>query len=145
MSRAFQLVTALVFGLGAVGPPLTAAPVGKEAPPPSSARLRDLQRERVKAMEEQLQGQFERVKIGKDPLIHLLNAARELAEAELEIAETKEVRIAAVEKLLKLLRDAEEQLLQLQEAGLQTAQGVAQARAARLKAEIELEKLKMAK
>jgi hypothetical protein len=39
----------------------------------------------------------------------------------------------------------EDELVKLQQAGLQTKQGVAQAKAARLKAEIELEKLKAAK
>jgi RNA polymerase sigma factor (sigma-70 family) len=110
-----------------------------------TTRLRQLQQERVKALEEQLQGQFERIKIGKDPLSHLLDAVRDLAEAELELADTKEARIAAVEKMLKHLVLIEEQLIQLQEAGLQTKQGIAQGRAARLKAEIELEKLKAGK
>ena len=130
--------------MGACGTagPLPAAPGGKEAPPPSSSRLRQLQRERVKALEEQLQGQFERVKIGKDPLIQYLNCVRELADAELELAETKEARVAAVEKMVKELATAEAEIIQLHQAGLQTKQGVAQARAARLKAEIELEKLK---
>jgi hypothetical protein len=133
---------ALVIGLG-VAAPLGAAPVGKEAPPPSSGRLRDLQRERVKALEEQLQGQFERVKIGKDPLIQYLEVVRELGEAELELAETKDARMAAVEKMVKELAVCEEQMIVLQQAGLQTKQGVAQAKAARLKAEIQLERLKL--
>jgi uncharacterized protein (TIGR03067 family) len=123
------------------GPPAGTPP----APGTPGARLRQLQEARVKALQTQLEGQFERVKIGKDPLIHLLDAARELAEAELDIAETKEARVAAVEKLLKLLTDAEKQLIDLQQAGLQTIQGVAQATAARLKAEVELEKLKASK
>jgi outer membrane protein TolC len=127
------------------GPPLWAAPGAKDALPPSSSRLRELQRERVKALEEQLQGQFERVKIGQDPLIQYVQAIRELGDAELELAETKEARLAAVEKMVKELAECEEQVIQLQQAGLQTKQGVAQARAARLKAEIELEKLKLAK
>ena len=139
MAQALRFSVALVIGVLA-GPPLLAAPTGKETPPPSSSRLRELQRERVKALEEQLQGQFERIKIGKDPLSHLLDAVRDLAEAELELADTKEARIAAVEKMLKHLVLIEEQLIQLQEAGLQTKQGIAQGRAARLKAEIELEK-----
>src|SRR5262245_2386196 len=139
----FGIALPILFWLMAT--PLSAAPVGKEAPPPSSDRLRQLQRERVKALDEQLQGQFERVKIGKDPLIQYLEVVRELAEAELEVAETKDARIAAVEKMLKELTSCEEQMVQLQQAGLQTKQGVAQAKAARLKAEIQLEKLKLAK
>ena len=63
--------------------------------------------------------------------------------ARKDLAETKEARIAAVEKMVRELTDCEEQVMQLQQAGLQTKQGVAQAKAARLKAEIELEKLKL--
>jgi len=143
MGRAFWFSIAAVTASGLAGTPLAAAPAAKETPPPSSSRLRELQRERVKALETQLQGQFERVKIGKDPLIEFLEAIRELGEAELELAETKEARQAAVEKMVKELAECEEQIVQLQQAGLQTKQGVAQAKAARLKAEIQLEKLKL--
>jgi outer membrane protein TolC len=122
---------------------LTAAPGPKEAK--ADKRLRQLQEERVKALEEQMQGQFERVKIGKDPLIQLLHAVEELAEARLEIADTLARRREAIEMMVKELTETEEQMIQLQQAGLQTKQGVAQAKAARLKAEIKLEKLKAEK
>jgi RNA polymerase sigma factor (sigma-70 family) len=121
---------------------LAAAP-GKDPPKVDDKRLRELQQERVKALEEQLQGQFERVKIGKDPLIQLIDAVRELCEARLELADTREKRRAAMEEMLTDLQEVEENLVQLQAAGLQTKQGVAQAKAARLKAEIQLEKLKL--
>ncbi|MBO0701286.1 MAG: TIGR03067 domain-containing protein, partial [Zavarzinella sp.] len=106
---------------------------------PENKRLRELQQERVKALEEQLRGQLERVKNGRDPLIQLIEAVRELADAELDLAETREAKLAAVERLVRVLRETEQQLQELQTAGLQTKQGVAQARAARLKAEIQLE------
>jgi outer membrane protein TolC len=143
MKLALQFGAAVAVLLGVACGSLPAAPGGKEAPPPSSSRLRELQHERVKALEEQLQGQFERVMIGKDPLIQYLEAVRELAEAELELAETRDARLAAVEKMVKELTTGEEKVLELQRAGLQTKQGVAQAKAARLKAEIQLEKLKL--
>jgi RNA polymerase sigma factor (sigma-70 family) len=108
-----------------------------------NSRLRQLQTERVKALQEQLDGQYERVKIGKDPLIQLIEAVRELGEAELDVAESKEARIAAVEKMAKTFRDLEGQLIELRQLGLQTNQGVAQAKAARLKTEVQLEKLKL--
>lgn len=109
------------------------------------SRLRQLQRERVTALDRQLQGQFERVKIGKDPLTTLLDATRELAELEVELAETKEAKLAALEAWVRDLRYIETQITELHRAGLQTTEGASQARAARLKAEIELEKLKAAK
>jgi len=130
------------------------APPAKETPqvklPPilpsttQSKRIRDLQQERVQALEEQIQGQFERVKIGKDPLIQFIDAVRELASAEMELAIPAE-QIAVMERLLKRLQVCEIEMTNLQSVGLQTKQGVAQAKAARLKAEIELEKLKAAK
>jgi RNA polymerase sigma factor (sigma-70 family) len=110
-----------------------------------NSRLRELQAERVKTLEEQLRQQFERVKIGKDPLTHYIGAAQELADAEKDLAESNEARIAAVEKLVKSLRDCLDQLKALQQAGLQTQTGVLQGKAALLKAEIELEKLNDAK
>jgi hypothetical protein len=122
---------------------LNAAPEPKEAK--ADKRLRQLQEERVKALEEQMQGQFERVKIGKDPLIQLLHAVEELAEARLDVADTQAKRREAIEAMVNELAETEEQMIQLQRAGLQTKQGVAQAKAARLKAEIKLEKLKAEK
>jgi RNA polymerase sigma factor (sigma-70 family) len=124
---------------------------GTDAKPPPGApspRLRELQQQRVKALQEQLEGgvefgrQFENFKIGKEPLIHFLEVVRELCEARLELADTREQRLAAVEEMVKTLRKAEEHVDQLQAAGFQTKQAAGQARAARLKAEIQLEKLK---
>ena len=128
------------------GPPVEVAkPAPKDPPPDPAGRLRELQVERVAALKEQLDGQFERVKIGKDPVIQYLVVVQELGEAELEIARTKEERVAAAERMVQELKVGEEQLIILHKAGLQTKQGVAQAKAARLKAEIKLEKLKAAK
>jgi RNA polymerase sigma factor (sigma-70 family) len=117
----------------------------KKEGPPANERIRQLQRERVKALEEQLQLLLERVKDGRSSLSDTLEVVRELAEAELDVADTREARIAAVEKMHKQLTTIEAQLIQLQETGLQTKSGVLQAKAARLKAEIELEKLKSGK
>jgi RNA polymerase sigma factor (sigma-70 family) len=117
----------------------------KETPKVDNSRLRKLQEARIEALKTQLQGQFERVKIGKDPLITLLDLLHELKDAELEIASSVEAKVEIVARVLKQLQVTEEQLIELQEAGLQTKEGVAQAKAARLKVEIELEKLKAAK
>ena len=122
-----------------------AAPVGKESLPPTSDELRQLQKERVAALKEQLDGQYERVKIGKDPLIHFIEAIRELGDAELDVAETRGQRLAAIEGMVNRLREGEEETAKLVNAGLQTKQQLAQVKAARLKAEIQLEKFKLAK
>jgi RNA polymerase sigma factor (sigma-70 family) len=109
------------------------------------ARVRELQRRRVAALEAQHQGLFERVKIGKEPLGALLMVIQELADAELELATTREARMAALEKALRSMNECVKELEDLQAAGLQTKQGVAQAKAAALKVEIEYEKLKAEK
>jgi uncharacterized protein (TIGR03067 family) len=120
-------------------------PKPPKAAPATNKRLRELQEERVKALEEQIGGQFERVKIGKDPLTTLLDAVWELGQAKLEIASTHEAKLAAMDETVKHYAVIEEQLQALREAGLQAKEAVAQSRAARLKAEIALEKLKAAK
>jgi outer membrane protein TolC len=121
-----------------------AAPA-KEPAKPSSERLRELQKARVEALKEQMEGQWERVKIGKDPMIHFIEAVRELGEAELDLAEKREERLGAYERMVKILLEGEDDTAGLVNAGLQTKQGLAQIKAARLKAEIQLEKFKLSK
>jgi hypothetical protein len=145
MALALKFAVALSIFVALIDAPIQAAPIPKDPPKPSSERLKELQRERVKALETQLGGQFERVKIGKDPLIIFIEAIRELGEAELDLADSKELRLAAVEKMVKQLEECEADMAVLVAAGLQTNQGLAQAKAARLKAEIQLEKMKLAK
>jgi len=111
---------------------------------PSEA-VRQLQKERVKALKEHLQGLYERVKIGRDPVLNLIDTLRELADAELELADTPAQEVAALEIAVARFRELEKELEVLVPAGLQRAQSVAQFRAARLKVEIELEKRKPAK
>jgi hypothetical protein len=138
MTRTFAvaaLVAFLIPGLTAAAPALRPA---KRIDP----KVRELRQEQIKALKEQLEGQFERVKIGKDPLVVFLEAVRKLAEAEVDIAETREAELAALSNALRLLTVVEGQMEELQNAGLQTGQGVAQVRAARLEAEIQLEKWK---
>jgi outer membrane protein TolC len=122
-----------------------AAPAGKEPEQPTSDRIRELQKERVKALQEQLRDQLERVNIGKDPLIQFIEAVRELGDAELDLANSREGRLAAVERVVKSLKEGEEAIDTLLRAGLQTRGGLAQIKAARLKAEIQFERLKLSK
>jgi outer membrane protein TolC len=136
----YTLICLTAFAVG--GSAVSAAPVGKEKP---SERLRELQRERVKALEEQLQGQFERVKIGRDPMVTLLDALRELTEAELDLADSPAAEVAVLERSLGRHREVEDEVAKLVAAGLQTKQGAAQVRAARLRVEVQLEKRKLSK
>jgi uncharacterized protein (TIGR03067 family) len=125
--------------------PPSAAPRGggrKGPPKAENKRLRELQQERVKVLEEQLKMRSERIKDGRDSALALIEVHRELADAELDLAETNEQRLAILGRLVKRLQDAEQHVTDLQAAGVQTALGVGQVKAARLKAEIQLEKLK---
>ena len=117
-------------------------PASKDSP---AYRVRLLQEERAQALRTQFEGQFERVKIGKDPLLVLLDCRRELWEVETALAADHADKLKAAEGCIRDLTVIEEQLVQLRDAGLQTKEGVSQGRAARLKAEIELEKLKAQK
>ena len=119
-----------------------AAPAASGKP---SEAVRQLQRERVKALKEHLQGLLERVKIGKEPLLDLIDTVRELADAELELADTPAQEVAALEIAVARFREIEKEVEVLVPVGLQRAQNVPQVRAARLKLEIELEKRKPGK
>jgi hypothetical protein len=97
MTRTFGLAALVAFlipGLTAAAPALRPA---KRIDP----KVRELRLEQIRALKEQLEGQFERVKIGKDPLVVFLEAVRKLAEAEVDIAETREAELAALSNALR--------------------------------------------
>jgi hypothetical protein len=106
------------------------------------AKVRELRKAQIVALKEQIEGQWERVTVGKDRVGEYIEAIRELGEAELDIADTREAELAALEDMVRRLKETEDKTVQLQMAGLQAKAGVAQVRAARLKAEIQLEKWK---
>jgi hypothetical protein len=112
---------------------------------PAGERVRDLQRERVKVLEEQLDGLFGLMAERKDPPGTYLEAIRELGEAELDLADGRAAELVVLERTLRRLQEAEKKIGALWESGLQTKHSVAQARAARLKAEIQYEKRKAAR
>jgi len=123
------------------------ADAGPAASGKPSEAVRQLQTERVQALKEHLEGLYDRVKIGKDPLLTLIDTLRELADAELELADTPAQEVAALEIAVARFREVERDVEELVPAGVQQAQRrpVVQVRAARLKVEIELEKRKPAK
>jgi hypothetical protein len=147
MRRIRRVTVAVWIGLGLAWagglPAATAAPDPVARPP--GERVRDLQRERVKALEEQLDGLFWVMAKQKDPPTTYLEAIRELGEAELELADGRAAELAARERTVRRLQEAEKEIGALWEAGLQSKHSVAQAQAARLKAEIQLERRKAAR
>src|SRR5262245_45831978 len=114
-------------------PSLFAAPGGKEG---SKERLQELQRLRVKLLEEQLQEQSQHVKLGKEfPIQSFIDLVRELGDARLELAETPAQRVAACERVIELLREREDETEELVRIGLQTRGAFLQIKAGRVKAE----------
>jgi hypothetical protein len=146
MTRITRTVVAAWVGIGLA---LLAAPMARSAPgpdaKPAGERVRELQRERVKALEEQLDGLFGIMAERKDPPTTYLEAIRELGEAELDLADGRAAELAVLEKTVRRLREAEEKIGALQQSGLQTKHAVAQTKAARLKAEIRLEQRRAAR
>jgi len=128
---------------------VSALPVSMAAPDPTARppgeRVRELQRERVKVLEDQLEGLFGQMAERKDLPSTYLEAIRELGEAELELADGRSAEQSVLERTLRRFQEAEEKIHSLWVAGLQTKQGVALAKAARLKAEIQFEKRKAAR
>jgi hypothetical protein len=124
-------------------PAATAAPDPVARPP--GERVRELQRERVQALEQQLDGLFGVMAERKDQPTTYLEAIRELGEAELDLADGRAAELAALGRAVRRLQDAEKKIGALWESGLQSKHSVAQAKAARLKAEIHLERRKAAR
>lgn len=116
---------------------VAAAPVQREKRDP---KLLELQKERVETLKLAYDGQFERVKIGKDPAVTLIDVIRELADAEYDLADTTGGQKDALSAAVARLTEIEDQMTKLQDAGLQTKQAVAGIKAARLKAAVRLRK-----
>lgn len=147
MMRINRAIVAACVGLGLAWSGSLPAAVAASEPSsrPAGERVRELQRERVMVLEEQLEGLFGQMAERKDLPSTYLEAIRELGETELELADGRSAEQAVLERTLRRFKDAETKIISLQEAGLQTKQGVALAKAARLKAEIQLEKRKAAR
>lgn len=123
---------------------VTAAPIGTETKP-TSDKLKALQKERVKFLEEYLEGLSGRVKLRGELVNNFIEAVRELSDAELDMAETKEQRLAAYERALKRLQDREDTTANLVATGMENKHNLALVKAARIKAEIQLEKFRLSR
>jgi hypothetical protein len=126
------------------GPPAArAAPAGKP-----SERVRELQGERLKALEEQVEGMDAHVKLRPprpSELAVLVGALTDLAEAELDLADGRAAEVAVLERAVQRFRKLEEEMENLVAGRLLERHAAAHVRAARLKAEIHLEKRRPAK
>jgi outer membrane protein TolC len=149
MSRTERAVLGVcLFGVLGLGPistgPAWSAPALKD-PTKETRQARELKQQRVQAIRAQLQGAFERVKIGKDSVIDFLQSVRDLYVTEVSLADAREEKLAVVEKAVQILFVCDEQITQLNQAGLVPFDSVQRTRAARASAELELEKLKSGK
>jgi outer membrane protein TolC len=108
--------------------PGTAPPSGADAAP---AERRETLRQLVKAAEQHYRS-------GNTTLPSVIRASNLLLEAELEAAKTKAERIALYEKMVENLRELEKVAEAGYKAGVRPMDDVLEARAARLKAEIQL-------
>jgi len=132
MTRIIHSTAAAWVGLAFIwGSPSAATAAPDPVAKPPGERVRELQRERLKALEEQLDGLFWLMAERKDPPGTYLEAIRELGEAELDLAEGRTAGPAALEKTVRRLQEAEKKIGVLWESGLQTKHSVAQAKAAR--------------
>lgn len=111
-------------------------------PPAGPNRMRELRLERVKALKSLSDAIGELLLVGKGNVQDAIRADEELAAAELELATTKAERVKTVDALVKRLKNHEMTAQLRLTAGTINNVEAAQAKAARLKAEIELEKLK---
>jgi RNA polymerase sigma factor (sigma-70 family) len=115
----------------------------KEAPTLNEkARIVDLKKARVEALQAQVDSLESRIQSGRDPLITILDAAERLMQAQLKLATDKKTRIQVLEAFLQRVRLYEKLRLSELSAGKATAHEVAQVRAKRLMAEILLEQEK---
>ncbi len=124
-----MLLTCLIAGLlvSAAGPE-----------PGDSPAVKKLLKERVAALKDCVEGEEALLKAGRGSPERVVGAAVELAEAELEIADTAEKRREIRLRIFKLAVGLEELAKARRAAAVGDLQDVLKARAFRLKAEIEL-------
>jgi RNA polymerase sigma factor (sigma-70 family) len=121
---------------------------GSETPLPPmgvSPRLRGLQNEYVKSLDRIVHLTDTGLEKGIIPVMEAVATANELAAAQLEVAESAEDKKQALESLSKRLKRYEIFAQSKVAAGSLSAFDAARVEAARLRAEIELEKLKATK
>lgn len=103
-------------------------------------RIQDLQRERISALKTMAEMQIRLFEIGKSSAGDVAEARVLVCEAELQVAANRSERIAALKKLVAVLKECEN-LAQARMAAAQDPESVVlQAKARRLDAEIRLER-----
>ncbi len=121
---------------------LSLAPIIQaQAQPPAknpAAEVESLMKERRDALQKLVRILDSQYRMGTVDFNRVASAASKLADMELELAKTKDERIAACRKQVELCRDAEKLCQARVNAGTATEADVYEAKAERLKAEIHL-------
>ncbi len=104
----------------------------------ASAKLDTLLRQRRETLGQLVKVTTEHYRTGRTTIDSVIRASRQLLNAELELAEDRNARLAIHAKRIALLKDFE-RIVQTQfKAGDATQEDILAARAARLEAEIQL-------
>jgi hypothetical protein len=140
MRTLVALLATLFIGGAGYGNPV---PQARGPSPEEVAKLKALCKERVDALWEAYRIRSEEYKPGRATLESVLEIAKELRKAELDLFEKPEERIAALEKNLEVLKTTEELTKQKFNDGRLSGSSVALSKAARLEAEIALHRERM--
>jgi hypothetical protein len=103
-----------------------------------AAQLRSLMEERRDTLDKAVQVLLAQYRVGTVDVERLASAMSRLGEAELDFAKNKDERIAVCRKQVEVCRDFEKICQGRRDAGTVTDADVLQAKAERLKAEIQL-------
>ncbi len=106
--------------------------------------LRVLLTSRRDALKAILQNRFTRFQQGTEEFVMYADIVIEMMKVDLELARTKEERIAVIEASLEMLVDREKRLEAMVDAALESSSLLLIAKADRLKVEIELHKARKA-
>lgn len=119
------------------------APASKDQTEESAKKIKELQKERIAVLKKLTDQLANLYKFGRVDYGEVLQASRQLAEAELEVAETDKERVELYQKLIAALKEHEEWVTRDFRAGRVPGAGLLKAKAERLEAEILLEKVKV--
>lgn len=115
-----------------------------EAQTGSSEKLRELLEERYEILKTSVETQKELAKVGQSSSGKLARATAAMLRAEADLCSTDSARIEIHEKIVAILRKCEDLIDREAKAGMVGQDDVAKTKLTRLKAEIKLEKMKLA-
>jgi outer membrane protein TolC len=140
MRTSMALVATLLVAGAALGSPV---PQAKGPSPEEMAELKALCKERVEALQEAYRVKWEEYKAGRATLQVVLELRKELGKAEVDLEEKPEDRITILGNNVKMLKEVEDATKEKFDGGRVTYGDVQMSKAARLEAEIALQRERM--